>query len=354
MIEISEQLQNIFLKIENYPRSLKGSIFEYNLQDLFEVLGKKEEKELLPDDSLRKETLILSTRYGNIAEEINSNYRGEKNIEVFKNIYNSMLSLDKEISETLFGLYKLYALQWGLSVKALWYYRNNDFDTSIDLTLSCIDNIDKLIEKGMYCLIFRNIEQNKNLSFVSRTKKQIVSSELISSGIIQYYFLGSTKYLIGTCFKNYHLWNEMPYVRESYGYIYFREQVEVYYNLLKINTERAKSFFMYVFKNLVDCKVDTMERFIMIEWIKTQEKYYRHEYVSFLIETDIFLDDSKKEFYDVFKKVLIHQLIGIVNIDKWNIDTKYFLKLIDNYSKNKLSQIDVIDINGGTRKAKIE
>lgn len=226
-MEIQRQIQELNISMKNYPNSSKGSFLKYNIKILFETLSKKEEKELMPDDKLRKKTLVISANYGNLAGKIGNVTRN------MNAIYKAMENLDNEILENLDGIYKLYVIQWGLSVKALWYFINNEFDKAIKLTQECIEIIDELITKGMYCLIFRNVEQNKNLAFVLKRIGQVKSSNIINGDILKYYFSGRTKFLTGSSFQDSELWIEMPYLRESFGYIHFREQVEIYYDLQK-------------------------------------------------------------------------------------------------------------------------
>ena len=347
-MDIQKQIQHLYFSIDNYPHSSKSSLLKYDVQTLFETLSKKEEKELLPNDDLRRKALIISLNYGNLAGQINDNPK-DMNI-----IYNTMVGLDNEIVDNLDGFYQLYAIQWGLSVKALWYYRNNDFEEAVKLTQQCIGIIDELINNGMYCLIFRNVEQNKNLAFVSRKRFKIKSSDMINGDILRYYFSGKSNLLIGFCFQNKNLWNEMPYLRESFGYIHFREQVEVYYNLLKSNLNNAKKFYATVFKKLREYSIDTLERHIMFGWIEIQDSYYNKEYSFFFSAIDAFFQDKKEVFYDIFKKVIIYQLIQITDQIEMHIDKNSLIKKLEYFEESKLSNTKIENINGETRKAKIE
>src|SRR5699024_9449185 len=144
-----------------------------------------------------------------------------------------------EIKESFQGLYKIYAQQWGLSVKALWYYRMYEYEKAINLTKKYSDLIDILIENGMYSLIFRNIEQNKNLSFIEQKKNNIKKSQEITKDIIIYLLVGKKGKLYGDSF-NIKIWKEMPYLRNCFAYTNFRDQAHTLLILLK-RKEREKS-----------------------------------------------------------------------------------------------------------------
>lgn len=224
---IVKEVYDLCMKLEVVPKSIKKSIFNYDINALYESLRLQEEKDLLTNVEQRKMALVLSTKYGDLVDKIN-----EKSLD-FSLIYKTMDYLDAEIENALYGNYKLYAIQWGLSVKALWFYRNNDFDQAIKITEECIAIIDEFIMNGMYCMVFRNIELNKNLALVYNKKTGVQSGYKIICNIINYYFFSTNDHLYGLCFKNEEVREEMPYLRETMGYIFFREQVERYYSLLK-------------------------------------------------------------------------------------------------------------------------
>jgi hypothetical protein len=348
-IEFNNQINNIKDKMLIYPNSIDIGLLEYDVQKLFDTLFKAEERLLLSKEELRKETLLVSNDYGNLAEIINSK---SDNME---NIMTDMEKLDNKITDNLKGNYKIYATQWGLSVKALWYYRNDDFKESERLTKLCVDLIDELIFKGMHSLVFRNIEQNKNLAFILKKDNEKKSSDYIKGDILNYYFSGKTKNLYGQCFNNSRIWNEMPYLRDSFGYLTFKENVEKYYDVCKISFSEGIYFYNTTFSNILSCAPNTLERYIIFKWLETQDAFYDKKYIDFLIKINEFFDEEKEVFFDAFKKILLLQFLSIVHLSELSIDEKNKIEvLIFNFKDSKLSKYKVKGFNGGTRKAQIE
>jgi hypothetical protein len=267
---------------------------------------------------------------------------------------NDMKELDREIDE-LDNLYRIYAVQWGLSVKALWYYRKGDLYNAVKLTKKCTDEIDKLIKKGMYSLIYRNIEQNKNLGFIQKKLKNENEQQKLKGQILKYYFSGKTKILYGKCFNDMILWNELPYLRDSFGYLTFKENVEKYYDLLKLDQGKAKIFYDNVLERIILCEPTTLERYNIHVWLKIQNAFYKNQYINFLKGMNEFFEEGKEIFYDVFKKVLINQYVKI--IDSFEVD-EYHKQLKINkaieYESEKLSSYRVKDFTSAARKLTIE
>jgi hypothetical protein len=348
-IELKNLINIIKDKLLIYPNSLDIGLLEYDIQKLHGKLRESEESLLLSNVKLQKEASDISNDYGDLAEIINSKS------DNMVNIMTDMEKLDNRINDNLKGNYKVYATQWGLSVKALWYYRNDDFKESVRLTKQCVDLIDELIFKGMHSLVFRNIEQNKNLAFILKKNNKKKSSDYIKGDILNYYFSGKTKTLYGRCFNNNSIWNEMPYLRDSFGYLTFKENVEKYYDVCQISFSEGNYFYNATFSNILSCVPNTLERYIIFKWLETQDAFYDKKYIDFLIKMNDFFDEEKEVFFDAFKKILLLQFLSIVHLSKLSIDEKNKIEvLIFDFKDSKLSKYRVKDFNGGTRKAQIE
>lgn len=347
-LDCIKSLKLIHSNLLNFPRTLKKGLLDFNIHKMYIKISKAEEKILFQDKELLKKASEISIEYGNLAGDIN------EDLADFESIMNKMKKMDVEASN-LNGFYKAYTFQWCLSVKALWYYKNNDFKNAVQLTKKCIDIIDDFIELGFNSLIFRNIEQNKNLGFILKKTKKESEQQKLNGDILNYYFSGKTETLYGRYFNNERVWNELPYLRDSFGYLTFKQNVEKYYDLLKIDRKKAETFYRNILEKIVYCEPTTLERYNIHVWLKIQDSFYKKSYKTFLSEMEEFFNEEKEIFYDIFKKVLINQYLFL--IDSFIINKSEKETMINEtikYEFQKLSNYRTEDFTGVIRKAKIE
>src|SRR4051812_17183022 len=118
-------LAKLSAEFDEFPASTTESTMLYDHNKLMVIL---QEKEVTSSFNCTVEALeevyVLTRKYGVVAGDI-ANNRTEHALTAY-------LDLEQIIEQQLSRNLYIYAKQWGLSVKALYYYKINNFDKAFD------------------------------------------------------------------------------------------------------------------------------------------------------------------------------------------------------------------------------
>jgi hypothetical protein len=239
----------------------------------------------------------LARKFSDITQGIT---RKRLTAEEFHDSYDR---LQNEIEQELSGTMYLYAKQWGLSVKALFYYKQSRFNKAIDLSLECIVLNEYLVKKGLDSLLFRAAEQNKNIVRVFFRQNKMEEACQLTHAMLTYLFGGSTERLYGWMFSEPEYQDKIPYVREGYAYEFFRAVVSLLMNLGQRQQGEA-DIFRKVFSN-VTIHETTPDRQIIAAWIAIKHQFYQKDHHGFFNALEAFFETPLCKIYDVVKISLL-------------------------------------------------
>src|SRR5689334_11972010 len=118
--------------LEEFPVPTEESTMLYNYNKLMMILQNREISAIEPDEAIVEHAHALATQFADITKRVMSKQTTDVQFNVDYD------QLQRRIERELTGAMYLYARQWGLSVKALFYYKNSQFKKAIDLSLECI------------------------------------------------------------------------------------------------------------------------------------------------------------------------------------------------------------------------
>lgn len=291
-------LAKLLNEIEKFPSSLNESTMLYNFNKLLVILQEKELVGLVKDKDMISLAHNLSHKFNSISQKINRKSTGNAQIlALYKKAQN-------EIENKLSGPLYIFATQWGLSVLALYYYKNGNYNNAINKSLECIILSEQLIRTGISTLLFRAAEQNKNIMRVLFRSSDWKIAANFAHDFLKYLFNGNCKLQNGKIFFEKKYWNQNVYVREGYSYECFRSIVSLTIRLEKRSDVKSKELFMIIFSDLC-FEVNNSDREIIFQWLQLKRLFYSGEHGKFEKEFVEFMKIPISKIYDILKISLI-------------------------------------------------
>jgi len=339
----SQIINDLNAAISSFP--LKAPALTPNLLDQFYELERKEIYKVFHDAKLVDEMQEMISNLNKLVGVMNNNVKeGIKWYRAFERV----IRLDFE------GLEYLYLKQWAISVEALYYYKIKKNRLAFSLTLECISLNEMLIKEGIPSLLFRSIEQNKNISKILFKKGEKQNAFRLKRSLLEYFVDGHSENLYGQALYDSNLWNKYPLVREGFAYGYFAELV---YELATIKQDQ-EDYFSSVFRSM---KIkEPANCHIIYDWIELKRFWYDGDFENFLLGFIKYMAKETMTTLDFIKVSLIADvklLLTKANHEHYtgsltmrlqryvedNFDGMDYFK--NSYTKEAVEFIDRFDIN---------
>ena len=328
MISITKNigLNKLLDEIHSFPMSLDISVTKYNTGKLIGIL---QEKEVIDICKVTKEDF-------DYANSIDLELGGVIN-KLFKekdhsNAYSDYLALEKKIESTTTGNLFLYIKQGALSVKALYHYKNGEYEYAKNLTLECIVLNEYLIEQGIGTLNLRCFEQNKNISRILLRANKTEEGHDLLNNLLTYLLSGKEKNLFGNLFKDKNYWNKVPILRETYAYELFPMIAE---DMIRFNIQDKLNYLPNEWYLNLDFDVNTSERQIIYNWIYINNQLQKGDYDEYIDSLIYFFQQPMSLFYDVLKISLLIDLVKVIK-KEYFVDAEVTINKLKDYLFNKL------------------
>ncbi|PSL50297.1 hypothetical protein CLV51_1011641 [Chitinophaga niastensis] len=338
-------LTKLLQECSEFPASTQQSTMLYNFNKLMNILQEKEIAPYADGQEAINGVYDLTRQYGVIAGKIVRSGASEDMLTAYND-------LEQRIENQLSGNLYIYAKQWGLSVKALYYYKKKAYDKAFDFTIECIALNEYLIREGVFTLLFRSAEQNRNISRILFRKGDWQAGAALSRDLANYLLNGEPGNLYGKIFEGREFWEAVPYVREGYAYECFRGMVSQMIHFEKDVKGDPPDLFSHLFRDL-SFVVDTPDRQILHDWLYLKTLYHAGEYDEFLEEFISFMRDPMSQLYDILKISLFLDVKRLVEKSgfpdklplllqiKHHLDTK--LNLLEHYRRD-ISKNNFVDL----------
>lgn len=332
-------LNEILNSLSKFPINTSESKISYDLEKNLVIVRNNELNKFNFKEQDLIQANLISSEIASLSSAIHCNDRS-----AIKR-YNQ---LEKKITKKFDGYLYIYVKQWGLSVKALYFYKNYDYKKAFNCTLECIALNELLIRKGITSLLFRCIEQNKNLSRIYIAMENYEDGLSLKGNALAYLLTGDPKNLFGSVFYDPAMWSTNPDIREGYAFEYFLALV---FNLMKINisvSEKEPIFERYFYSYTFD--LNSTNRKLIAEWIKLKHKFYNKNYNEFLKLLLGYLYCKKPQRCDILKISLIQDFKFLLKKYKLNTvgnDNKIKFYLDHNikgndYAKHILTSVELL------------
>jgi len=307
-------------EIEEFPSSLNESTMLYNYGKLLQIIQEKELLSLVKDRDLINRTHNLSQKFSDITKKI-----------ILKSATNTQIlaqykKLQRKIEEELTGMTYIFAKQWGISVLALFHYKNGEYNKAINQSLECIVLNEYLIRSGVSTLLFRAAEQNKNIMKILFRSSDCKTAGNFARDFLSYLFNGASKLQKGKIFYEKKYWRNNPYIREGYSYECFRSVVSLTIHLQKRLKVSSKELFFYIFSEL-DFEVNNPDRDIISTWLHLKKLCYSGKYLEFRTEVFDFFKTPISKIYDILKVDLILEIQQIIEEDTTEVGREAHISL---------------------------
>lgn len=330
---INHQLiENLITGTNSLPSPLNESTMTYNYNKLMNILQKQEVEKLVSDKDLRDLGISLAVKYQEITKAIIS--KGP-----IPEVLESYNRLEEQVENSLSGIMTIFTKQWGLSVKALYYYKKGDYGRAFDLSLECVILNDYLVQEGVYSLIFRIGEQNKNISRVFFKEGNFIKGAQIAGSLLKYLFNGDSGNLYSQSFKDSRFWKEMPYVREGYGYECFLAFVSLFMHIESSHGDMHE-VYVVLFGDL-QFDINTPDRLIIANWLSIKKQLYTDGTEKFINECMEFLNEPLSKFYNLLKISLIMDLKRILRVESDRQVDEIIVRL-DSYLQLELNASELL------------
>lgn len=287
-----EALEKLLYDCDSFPASTTTSTMLYNYARLLAILQDKEIQQFDPTPGANERVYVLTRQFGTIASNIVR--------KVATNPLEEYQRLEQTVEHELAGNMYLYAKQWGLSVKALYYYKQSDYQKGIDFSLECIALNDYLIRLGVHTLLFRSAEQNRNISRILFRKQDWVAAAGLAKDLLRYLFQGQAGKLHGTIFSNHAYWEKNEYVREGYAYECFRAFVSQMIQIERANMTESPDIFYLLFDGL-EIDITSPDRLIIANWLEIKRAYKNGNYTAFISDFIEYMMEPMSQLYDILK-----------------------------------------------------
>ena len=300
-------LDNILFNIDSFSASSSISSRPYSPSKLLHIL---QNKELLN----HADDIVID-----LVDKLSGQYNWPTTLVIkgeFDKATQAISEIDTRAEEQLPPILCLYAKQWGLSVKALSYYKRKMFEPACAITTECIAINDYLIRIGFSTLLYRRLEQEINLSKIYTKQENWRSGYLLFGSIIYYLENGKSEGLSSDIFGDSSLWGKTPYLREINLLDFVCRATASLIAFTAQKPEQEKVIFGDLFARINQLKTNTLERLVLSDWLHLKQKYFseqNEEFVSGLIE--FMQEDLSKEF-DILKLSLFQNLFRLIDKPK--------------------------------------
>ncbi|MCX2432963.1 hypothetical protein [Pedobacter sp. GR22-10] len=319
-------------KFSLFPPSDPKSTMTYDYNKLSEILQDKEIKPFDNNGDGTEKVYILTREFGQIAAEV------ARNPSIAS--LQAYFDLDKRVEENLNGNFYLYAKQWGLSVKALYFYKLGEFQRAIDYTLECIALNEYLMTCGIHTLMLRCAEQNRNISRIYFKSGNWDEGARMANSLLRFLFNNDTDGLHGKTFVQHAYWAKTPYVREGYAYECFRGFVSQMVVLSKLPKAISLDLFSMIFSNL-EIDANSIDRVFIYNWLELKHTFRLGEHEKFINDLIDYFDTPMSFKYEILKVALYDDLIEVIKNSNYHFESR-LLEKVNDYFENKLLMSNVI------------
>lgn len=307
-----EKIEEFLSLIPSFPKSIERSFFEEDKMKLFESLHEKELKEIC---GVNKED---SVRIDTIRKELTEIVKELLSKNDLDNSFKKYLVIEQEIENSFSGNQYIYVKQRTLTVKALYYYKNENFDKSFLFTLEATALMEYLIKQGVYTLCTRCFEQNKNISRIYFTSNQMELGNKTANSLMRYLLNGEyNESLFGSIFKDNLYWNKNPEVREYFAYEAFISIVE---SIVKSNLNNHLDFLPNEWNIDLNFSTNNPDRQIISNWISVNKDLKNGNYEEYFDSLISFFQQPYNKRYDILKISLLIDLTKL--LIKLNVENK--------------------------------
>ena len=307
-IGTQDALDNLLEQCRHFPPSVNESTMLYHYAKLMMILQRKELAAIEKDADLIANAYTLSMQFTDVGKSILKN-AGEQEIENYRLV-------EQAIERQLTGNMYIFAKQWGLSVKALYYHKIRNYKKAFDISLECIILNEYLIREGVFSLLFRAAEQVKNIVRVFFKSGDHGSGARLAYELLNYLFNGEPGLLYGTIFRDRSIWDEMPYVREGYAYDCFKAMVYQMIHFEKATGCPSPDVFATIFDRL-SLDITTPDRQIIGDWLEMKRCRRQGRSDEFLCSFTDFMSEPLPVSYEILKIDLFSDLVQLVNESRY-------------------------------------
>lgn len=303
---ISRLLQTDF---SQYPL-LEPEIFQETLTDFFQLEVRQEFLETISDTNKIYAKSLKHLRKNEINTYLENKNQIDKTIE----------SLNLNTRE------KKVASLFALPVIAYYYYKQNDFNKSLDFTNDSILNDDYFLEEHPF-LYGHKIQQLHNTIRVNFKADRIEEACKICDDVLCHLIYGrEIQYKVGTWYKKYNLNDDIPMI----GMVYqiFSETVKVIADLSNTST-KENLLYSIAFNSLFQYK-DTSgvhpQLLPIIDFLKLKFDILDEKGVD---ETELnnWIDDILESDFAYFGSSLFYSLFASMGVDSFVENKKEFKKV---------------------------
>jgi len=314
-------------EMKNFPASLKEHSHNINLNKLSSILRDKEIKEVCNPTDIEVELFYdLDTKFGVLVKDMVFERHLEKSLKEYE-------ELEKTIEITFKGNYYLFVKQWAYSLKALYYYKVNDFSKALALTIESIALVDFLIHSGTVNLNTRCFELIKNVAKVYIKERKNETGFDIIRNLLDYIFNGNYHDNLVATFPKYNFFfEETPILREDYGLNIF---IEITENSIFSNISCKSSYLPNSWFKDLNIEVDSLEKQIIYNFIYIDQKLHKEEYQDYIEAIHYFFEQEYTSFFDPLKAYSLINYYRLIN--KKKTVKCLFEKEIVNFIQNKIT-----------------
>lgn len=310
-----------------FPASNNEHPHNLDLNKLSSILREKELKEVCNPSNEELETFYqIDEKFGVIVKDMVFEKHLEKSFKEYVELENS-------IEINFKGKYYLYVKQWAYSLKALYFYKTNDFEKAKALTIESIALVDYLMHSGTYNLNTRCFELIKNVAKVFlKEKKQEEGYEMIRN-LLDYIFNGNYHTnLVATFTKHKVFFEETPILREDYGLSIFIEILEntIFSGIVSGNSYLPNQWFIDL-----EIEVDSLEKQILYNFIYIEQKRKEKKYHEYLDAIHYFFKQEYSSLFDPLKVYLLFNYYQLRKED--NIKIVLLKEKMVEYIQNKIT-----------------
>ncbi|OMP81117.1 hypothetical protein [[Flexibacter] sp. ATCC 35208] len=325
MEALHRSLDTLMAVCDDLPASTKEITMLYNYGKLIAIL---QHKEMLPYSTGEEEmesVYVLTRKFGDIAKDIVVS-QGEVGLSGF-------FELENTIERQLNGHLYLYAKQWGLSVKALYYHKIKQYDKAVDFSMECVAMNDYLINIGIHSLFFRSLEQYRNISRSYLRSGDWRTGCKVANDLMKFLFNGVPGSLKGGIYHDPAIWNAIPYAREYYTYETFRAMVSMTIRMAA-NFPDCPDMYTAIFEGL-EINADTIERVIISNWLEVKNSFRKKDYPLFVDNFIEFMNEPASMMFDLLKISLFQDMLVLIQSSDYAKKEALLLKL-ENHLDEKL------------------
>ncbi len=322
-------LDNFLLHISDFQKSTEDNSTKYykSSEEHVKKIFYKELKLVCGASKSERELLTkFSAELRKVVQDLMIGDDFEKSLSEYSSIESK---IEKEVPSNLY----LCAKQIALSAKALYYYKNKNWDKSLAITLECNALNDYLVQQGIHSLASRVFEQNKNISSIFLREQKFDSAYSLLFNLFNYLFNGTNKNLYGNSFNCTSLWEKTEMLREVYIYQMF---IAIVTDTVRFNLYNKDCFLPSKWYLNLNFDVNNTNRKVISDWIYINKKLRENNHRKFFISLTNFLSQPISSHYDILKISLIIELNKLIQNSGYSTK-ELLLDKISFYLKEKLN-----------------